>query len=164
MASIIQGDCHYTGNLSAASMSIPSNAIGDSQVKTGSPIDAAKLQHQYNINKALFAHSTTVAVTRQVIHVGYGSTGTIIAFGVGCTVAPTTTDTVVLTLKKNGVSILSGSITLDSGNTNFVIEAGTVTDTVIAAGNVFEVDVTVVTGTSAKGLFAQLVVREQPSP
>lgn len=164
MASILDGSYHVAGNLSANSMTVPSNAVGNSAIRSGDPIDASKLENQQVITKHLSAHATAASVTRQVIHAVYGATATLIAFHVGCTVAPTGADTVTINLKRNGTNILSGDITLDNTNTNFIVEAGTLTTTDVVAGDVIEVDVSAVSGTTAKGLFARLIVREQPSP
>jgi hypothetical protein len=73
---------------------------------------------------------------------------------------------VTVDLKKNGVSILTSVITLDSGNTNRVVEAGTISgDGTLAAGDWLEVTIAISagTGTLATGVYAELILNEDAS-
>lgn len=160
----IQGNVNITGHLSAGSMTVPANTVLDDNVRSDADIEATKLQHQHQITRALSPHATAASTKREVLHSVYGATGTITSFSVGATVAPTGGDSVVVDLLKNGTTVLSGTVTLDSGNSNFVPEDGTVSVTSLVAGDVLEVNVSSVSGTTCKGLYARLVVREKASP
>jgi hypothetical protein len=63
-------------------------------------------------------------------------------------------------LKKNGTSVLSGAVTLDSTTAAYALKDGTVTTPAYAAGDVFEVQVASPSGTKPKGVFARAVLRE----
>ena len=92
----------------------------------------------------------------------YGTTGTVVAFEVGSVTACTGDSTITVDLHKNGASILTGVITLDSANTAYIVEAGTLSSATLADGDVLEVVVnaTVGTGTLGNGVFASCIIRE----
>lgn len=163
MASVVNGSFHFAGHLSASSMTIPDNSIGDSSIRTGEAIGSEKLEHQIYRELALSNHATTPSVERRFLHCAYAA-GEIVSFSIGCTVAPTGADTVTVQLKKNGTNLLTGNVVLDSGNANFIPEDGTPTTPTYSAGDVFEIDVSAVSGTTAKGLFVRLIVKENPTP
>lgn len=155
----IAGDLRVQGTLQVTTFIPPNASIGDGAVTSADPIMAEKVQHQYC---PTFAQPNTTATSEtRVIHVARGA-GTIEAFDAGSIAACVGAATVTVNLKKNGTTVLSAVITLDSGNTTRVIEAGTVSVMSIAAGDVLEV-VTVATaggGTLATGVFARAVIRE----
>lgn len=153
------GDLTVGGTLAAKYMAIPTNVVQDSSVRSDADIASSKVQQEIRKTHFLSAHATAAAVTRQVIHCAYKA-GTVMAFGAGATVAPTGGDTVTVTLKKNGVAILTSSIVLDSGNTNFIIEDGSISSATLSANDVLEVEITGVSGTTGKGVFVRFVVTE----
>jgi hypothetical protein len=157
------GNLHVTGTLTAEHMVLSSGAVTDDSVLTGANVAATKLEHQHVITHALTAHAADAAAAREVIHVVWGATATVIGFAAGSTVAATSTGTATVTLKKNGSTILSGSIVLDSANTAFILEAAPgFTSTALVAGDVLEAEITGVSGSTVpKGVFVRLVVRER---
>lgn len=155
----INDDLHVGGHLSANSQTIGAGAVSNTSVAAGAGISASKLEHQYR--KELTQPNTAATSETRVIHVARGS-GTIIKFSAGSIAIAVGAATVTVDLKKNGASILSGVITLDTGNTVYVPENGTVSNTAVAAGDVFTVT-TVATaggGTLPTGVFASLDLSE----
>jgi hypothetical protein len=160
MSTRIEGDLIVTGQLVAqGAMSISAGAIGDSQIAAGAGIDVDKLDHQYL--KGFGQPNTAATDETRPIHVAR-SAGTVDGFVAGSIAKAVGDSTVTIDLKKNGTTILSAVITLDSGNTNRVVETGTVSSAAYVAGDWFEVviDATIGTGTLPTGVYAQAVFSE----
>lgn len=157
------GDVYVDGSLSARIIVLPVNTVNDASVIAATGIQATKLQHQYEQSyKQSFAN--TIAVDRQMIHWVKGATATIVEFRITATTAMVGNATAVIDLLKNGTSILTAQITLDSTTAAFAIKnpAG-FTSTALLIGDFLEVNVVSVnagTGTLAKGFSAELIVRE----
>lgn len=161
--STIEGALRVRGQLFADSMSLPANSVGDLEVNPSSPITADKLEHQYLPGWA--QPNTTATAETRAIHVARGP-GTIEGFRAGSIAKNVGDSTVTVDLRKNGTTVLSAVITLDSGNTNRVVEAGALSGSpTVVAGDVLEVVIAISagTGTLATGVFCQAVVREQGS-
>lgn len=155
-----EGDLRITGNLSCYTFSPPDGSIDNAAIEAAAGIAATKLEHQYQPVFAQ-ANSTATAETR-ALHVVYGTAGEVLAFRAGSIAKCTGDSTVTVDLKKNGSSILTGVITLDSGNTNRVVEAGTISSGALATGDLLEVVIAVSagTGTLATGVYAQAIINE----
>lgn len=161
-SSRVEGNLHVAGSLTAESMTLASGAVTDGSVQAAANVAASKLEHQYNLTVPLCDHATAAAAVRKVAHVVYGATGSVVAFGAGCTVLAAGGGNAVVDLKKNGTTILSSTITLDTGNTVNVLEdAAGFTSTSLVAGDVLEVSIESVAATEPKGVFAHLVIREK---
>lgn len=141
-------------------LSVPALAVGNSAIAAAAGIEASKLQHQH---QPVFAQPNTTATSEtRALHVCYGATGTVIAFRAGSIAINAGAATVTVDIKKNGTSILSAPITLNSSNTNRVVAAGTISTPGLVAGDLLEV-VTVATaggGTLATGVYAQAIITE----
>lgn len=163
MASVgrIEGDFHIAGALSATSITIPSGTVTDNAVQAAAGIQASKLQHQFQKGYAQESDTAASAEDR-VIHTVYGATGTVVAFEAGSVVVCVGDATITIDLHKNGASILTTPIVLDSSNAAYVVEAGTISSGSIVDGDVLEIVITVNagTGTLGKGVFTSCVVRE----
>ena len=155
-----EGDAYFAGNLGAKTFSPPAGSITNAAVAALAGIDSTKLEHQHRVGWSQ-ANVTAAAETR-VVYVCYGTAGTILDFRAGSIAKAVGDPTVTVNLRKNGTTVLSSVITLDSGNTNRVAEAGTLSVTTLAAGDVLEVVVAVSagTGTLPTGLFASVTVEE----
>ncbi len=156
----IVGDLQVTGNLSSGSMTIADSAVTNAKVAAAAGIEASKLQHQY-IQKYSQPNTTATAVT-QAVHVATGA-GVVESFAAGSIAACTGDATITVDLKKNGTTMLTAVITLDSANTAYVAEAGAISGGgTYAAGDVLTIVVTVNAGTGAlaTGLFAAACLRE----
>jgi len=158
----IEGDVYVSGNIASLTMAIPSGTIIDDDVNAAADIVTTKMQHQYAKNYSQAGGSTSVAEQR-VIHTPYGATGTVVAFVAGVITLDIGASTTTVDLKKNGTSVLSAVITLDSGNTVRVVEAGTISTAAYVAGDCFEVVVACTPGggTQSKGVYAQAIFREK---
>lgn len=164
MSTRIDTDVYVTGNLNSQTLTIPAGTILNAAVNTAADIAATKLEHRH---KLVYAQEsgTNAADESRVLYVCYGATATVIAFEAGNVVAATGNATCTVDLKKNGSSILSAAISLDSTNAARVVEAGTLSNTALVDGDVLEItiDGTIGTGTLAKGIFASLIVDEKPN-
>ena len=158
----VEGDLYVAGTLAAQSL-IPSSAsVSDDSIQAAAGIDATKLEHRHQLTLSLFKHTEDAATIRRALHRVYGATATLVKFGVLATVAAGSASSATVQLKKNGVSILSAAITLDSTVTAFDLkEPAGYTSTALVAGDVLEVEITAVSGsTLPKGVTAFLVISE----
>lgn len=159
---VLGTDLFVNGHLRARTATLPDNSVTNASVPSGAAIDAAKLQHQHRPG---FGQPNTTATTEtRAVHAAHGA-GTIVAFYAGSVVANVGAATVTANLLKNGVTVLTGVVTLDSGNAAFVPEAGTLSVTSYVAGDVFTIALiaTAGGGTLATGAYAFAVLNENPS-
>lgn len=162
MTSRIEGNVHIDGALTARSMNIPSGTIRDEDVAGDADIGAAKQEHQFQLT---YGQPNTAATTEtRVVHVVQGTAGEIRAFEAGSIAAAVGDSTVTVDLRKNGATVLTAVITLDSGNAARVTEAGTIdpAQDTLADGDVLEVVLTATagTGTLPTGVFCSVKLRE----
>lgn len=153
---------HY-GYHSFSQIGLPANAITDTQVATpsaGGGLGTDKQKHRYSKTYAQNGNTTNVA-DRRIIHVAR-FTGTLREFIVTPRVAATAGSTTVVDLLKNGTTILSVTITLDSTKAAYSINAGAFSSTAVVANDVFEVNVTITGGAPGSGVGAELRVDEAP--
>jgi len=147
------------GNLSAATMTIPAGTVTNAAVSASAGIVATKTvpQHVITYGQA----NTAAADETRVIHAAYGA-GTVIAVHAGSIGIAVGDATCTVDVKKDGTTILSAVITLDTGNTVYTPKAGTVSVSSYAATDVFTVviDGTIGTGTLPTGVYVRLIVRE----
>jgi hypothetical protein len=160
-SSTVDGDLFVGGTLRARAAQLPSSCVGDAQVSGASPVTAAKLRHRHAVSEAQ-AHGSASAARRTVVRVAHGD-GEVVAVRAGVSVACVGDSTITVDVKKNGTTILSGTIGLDSGDAAFAKVAGTISDDEYVAGDVFETVVTVAagTGTLGQGVFVDVVFDEE---
>jgi len=92
------------------------------------------------------------------------ATATITDFWVGCVTVPTGSADVSVELKKNGTTVLSAPVVLDSANTTRVAEQGALSVTAAVANDLLEVILTVTTPGSdvtASDVFATIGLDEE---
>lgn len=155
----ISGNLQVIGNISGQTITIPASSVSNGQVQALAGVDASKLQHQH---QPVVGQAGTAADQTTVVHVARGATGTVVGFAAGL-VGPCTGDsTVTFDLKKNGVTVLSSPVSVDSGDAAYAIVSGTVTVPALAQDDVLTVvvDATVGTGTLGTGAFASVTIRE----
>ena len=157
----IEGDVRVTGNISCSTLTIPAGSVRNASIEEDAEIEATKLEHKY---EPVFAQpNTTATAETRAVHLVHGATGEVLAFKAGSIAACIGDSTITVDLKKNGSSILTSVITLDSSNTNRVAEAGTISGSgAIAVGDLLEVVVAVSagTGTLGTGVFASVELTE----
>jgi len=129
---------------------LPASSVVNASVSASAAIDASKLEHRF---RALYTQPNTTATSvTETIYIAEAA-GTVNLFEAGSIVACIGAATVTVDLKKNGSTILSAVITLDSANTAYVVESGTINSAAYVAGDWFTI-VTVATaggGTIATG-------------
>jgi hypothetical protein len=134
---------------------------GAVNVGTAANLSPAGMQHEH---REPYAQPNTTATTEtKVVATIRGATGTLKGFVAGAIVAPLTTATVTLDLKKSTgggafASVLSAPITIDNANVDRVVEAATIAGATLTAGDVLEIVVTATAsgGTLPTGVFAEV--------
>lgn len=156
-----EGDWHCNGTASFKTLNIPDSTVVNADVSSTADVGQEKLEHQHAKHYSQ-ANSAASDETRMV-HVVYGASGTILDFRAGSIAKAVGDSTCTFDLKKNGTTCLSAVITLDNANTNRVAEAGTLSVTTLANGDVLEVviDATIGTGTLPTGVFCELRLKEK---
>ncbi len=159
--SVFRGDIHFDGTVTAARLSVPASSITNDKVAADAAIATTKLLHRRSITAAQ-GNSDDAAVSKtKPLHV-VRAAGTVIAFNAGCVVANIGAATVTVDLKKNGASILTAVIEIDSGDAAYAKLNGAIATAPVVAGDVLEYTVVATAGggTVGKGLFANLVIDE----
>lgn len=159
--SVDQADVLHTGVHTFDQAPVfPAASIGGSKINTTDPLPAtaSTQQHVKGINQA---HGTAAIAERRVIHVARAA-GNVIAFETGPVVAAIGDSTATVDLRKNGTTILTGTITIDSADAAFTKLPGVIATAPYVLGDVFEVVITIAagTGTLPQGVFASAVFRE----
>lgn len=160
VATRIQGDVYVTGNLNSLGRTYPAGSVTDAAIEAAAGLSASKLEHRY---RAMFAQGNIAAADEtRVVHAVRGATGTLLAFKVGAIVAATGDSTVTFDLQKDGVSVLAGLVTLDSGDPAFTPVGGTISSASVVTTDVLTVvvDATVGGGTLPTGIYAYVDLNE----
>lgn len=166
-----ESDVFVAGNVSAQSVSLPSGTVTNEDIEGSAGISASKLEHRHEITFA--QANTTAADETKIVHSVYGSTGEVIACKAGSIGVCGGDSTVSIDLVKcntsGTTSVLTSAITLDSGNTAYALESGTIVSSGVedlAAGDILKIVLDATAGTSsslATGVFVSLVVNEDAS-
>lgn len=145
----IPDDAYFDGKIVANEIDYPAGSI----------MLPDRQRHQHAKH---YAQNGTAAAATVAVHECRGATATVRQVRVGSVVACIGDSTVTVDVKKNGSTILSSTVQLDSGNTAYVSEAGTINTSSLASGDVLTVVVTVSagTGTLATGLWVELRIDE----
>lgn len=159
------GDVYVAGTLSANVIVLPNNVVKNANVAVGGSglnIAYTKLTSQRVLTYEQPNTTTTTATVP--LYVAQGATGAVLYVRAGNIVKAVGAATVTVDVQKNGTTILSSVITLDSTNTNRVVEAGTVSVPAYSTGSWFDVIVTATAGggTLPTGLYVDMGVAEDP--
>jgi hypothetical protein len=158
--SILEGDVHVTGVLTAADMRPSTGSITNAMVDAAAAIDATKVQQQY---LASYRVATPVTVT-EYTHIARGA-GTIVGVRAVIDTAPAAGNSYTIDVQKNGVTILSSTISVTDATTPDSILTGTLSVTSYVANDLFRVVVTTTGGGSkGTGLLVQTILRESANP
>jgi hypothetical protein len=152
----VSGDARFGG-----SVALSDNSLINSNWNPVSPLAATNQQHQYAQRHAQ-AHGTSASGERRTIHIAHGS-GNLVAVKVSQSAAAIGDSTATVTVLKNGTSVLSTVVTIDSGDAAFTVQSGTIVGNgSYAAGDVFEVSINVTagTGTLPQGVSCEAIFRE----
>ena len=158
-----EGNIVFAGRITPEALDIPAGALVNAGVASNAGLAVGKLEHQHQPPYAQES-DTTAAAEDRVIHTVYGLTGKIEAFAVGCVVANVGAAVVTFDLHKNGATVLTATVDVDSGDAAYAVVEATVdpAEEDLAADDVLEVIVTVAAGggTLGKGVFARTVISE----
>lgn len=157
----IDEDVQAVGQWAFTKMPTFPAGITDAMIAALAKIDQSKLGHQHRIP---YNQPNTAATTEtRVLYRCYGATATVIELACGSIAIAVGAATVTFDLKKNGTTVLTGVLTLNSSNTARVAVLASLSGTVtLAAGDVLELVVTATAsgGTLPTGIFAELTVKE----
>lgn len=157
----IPGDLRVRGFVTANGFNFPANSVGDSEFDSGRPLTATKQEHQFN-ERYSQVHGSAAVSARVPIHTAFDA-GEVIDIRAKCSVIPVGAATVTVDLYKNGVSVLTGVITLDNSVTAYVSETtGISPPGTYVADDEFHMVVTATAGggTLPQGLSVLVVFRE----
>lgn len=157
MAVIFSEDVVVRGTLVPSAVTLPDNAINsESQIKAGVNIPADKTEQRIypshaQPNTAATTETRTLFVARRA-----GVVNEVIVGSIGIAVgnAITTVD-----VRRNGTTILSAVVTLDSANATRIVESGAISGAgTFVAGDWYDVVITATigTGTLPTGVFVQM--------
>jgi len=140
---------------------VPAGSIKDADI-TG-PITSAKQEQRRTLQYVnSVAVGTASAAETRVVGTIYGTSGATLSVRAGCAVAPVGDATFTVDIKKNGTTILSAPISLDSTTTAYTVQVpGTVTVSALADGNVITAVTTSTpgTGTAPQGVWCAVEVK-----
>lgn len=159
MSNRITGDMYVDGTLRAKEMVLADNTVTNAKVAGDAAIAESKLKHLHH--RQFAQPNTAAAAVTQVVHEARAA-GSLLAVRAGSIAAAIGDSTVTVDLRKNGSTVLSGTIQLDSSNTAYISEAGGVAGAAYVAGDVFTVVITVSagTGTLPTGVFVTALFGE----
>lgn len=160
----ITNDRQYTGTVTfTTAPALPANTI-TAQTQIAAAIGIAYTKVQQLRREMIFQAGTAASASIPIMR-GYGATGTVLAVNVGSIAIAVGAATVTVDIKKNGTTILSAVVQLDSGNTARVTEGGTITVPSYVAGDFFEAVIVATAGggTIPTGLFVEMIASEDPA-
>lgn len=153
----------FRGQAVFSNIVLSSGCVTDANVQAAANIASSKLEQR---NRQVYSQESNSTATDgvYVVHVA-GAAGNVESFGAGCVVANIGNAVVAVDLLKNGNSILSAAVQVDSADAARAVVDATVSTATLAAGDVLEIEITGTagTGTLGKGVFTILDVRENPS-
>ncbi len=157
----VDEDGFFKGAVRFLQILLNAGCVSNTHVATDAAIVASKMQHQHRSGYAQES-ATSAADEARVIHVVKGQTGQVLTFKVGAVVANIGAAVVDVDLLKNGVSILTAAVQIDSGNAAYALVDATIDTDTLVEGDVLEVSIdgTAGGGTLAKGVFCYLDVIE----
>lgn len=160
MASRIEGDHHFVGTVTGASLTPSDSTITNAKVAAAAAIAADKMEHRW---RKTFSQDGLPAAETHVIHIVRGATGTINEFAVTLGEAKLSSGTVDVDLLKNGSSVLSAAVQLDSADALYDVLTGTISSASVVVDDVLVINITVSSPVGAAGLGVQLEIDEDPA-
>jgi len=143
MGSTIENDFYASGTWTFRTIVLPSACILNANVGAGAAIAASKVVHRHIKH---FHQDDSAASAIIPIHEVHGATGTIIGLKCGSVVVAIGAATVTIDLLKNGVSILTSVLVLDSANTIRVLEAALIANAALVDGDWLDLSITAAAG------------------
>jgi len=150
----------------AGTLAVPTGSITAQQIAAGANIETSKTIHRHVISYGQ-ANGSAMADATVPIHIVRGTTDSIIAVEVAIMTAAVGDSTVTVDLQRSTAAgafatALTGVVTLDSDTVVRTAEAGTLTASTLADGDILSivVDATVGTGTLPQGLIVTVTIDE----
>jgi len=152
------GEAQFRGTL------IPgANSIRNSHIKPDAGIDADKMEHVFTVGTNFdLPIGSTPAAREEIVYVADGP-GEVRGFHALLNDTGTNTS-VTFDLKKNGVSILTGVITIVHGDADRQVLDGTLSSATLAAGDVLSIELATSSTSGAKGPYAWLNIEQYDAP
>lgn len=146
---------------------IPGDLVVEGRIipQDGITLPATQQLAQTNLSSQhnkTYQQNGTAASETVVMHEVCGATAVLKSVRAGSVAVAVGAATVTVDVKKNGTTVLSAVITLDTGNTVYIGEAGTITVSSAAVGDVYTAVIVATAGggTLPTGLWVSLVVNE----
>lgn len=166
----LHGDYYVNGTFGCKTLNAPAGSIANLAValNAAEPIDAGKLEHRHRHVYAQESATTVVDETRVAHVVGAAAAvvgSVLVRFEAGMIVAALGDAICEFDLLKNGVSVLTAPIELNSTHAARETVDATFSDDEATLDDVYEVSIngTIGTGTLGKGAFWVLEVEELPA-
>ena len=162
--SVLSGDLQINGNLYATGFTPPAASVADATISATAGIQATKVIHAFPIRHMTVA-GTAVANAVQPMHiVGAAAGATVYAFKCTLLVVPTSSDTIVVDLKRSTgggsfATILSSPITFNSSSTALTVVSAGLSTTALNQNDLLELAITG-TNSTGQGLLAVISLRE----
>jgi hypothetical protein len=164
------GDIYADGNVGCKTLTVSTASITNAMVVASAAISASKLESPVR-KKHAYDIATEASAQTVVLHTARGA-GTIVAFEVGCLVAPDTEKGssgkyATIDLQKSTgagafASILTATIEINSTNAVRTMQAGSLSTATIVDGDILALVITAAgsAGNNAKGIFCELQLGE----
>lgn len=152
---VIDGALTITGALTA-----PAGSLTNAMIAAAAGIDASKLDAHQNV-PAYVAGTPTSSI---ILAYRVPAAGTLTEFNAGCITVPIGSATCAVDLKKNGTTVLTAPVSLDSSSVAYTSEAGALSSTAVVADDILTVVLTVTTpgsDTQATGVYAAIGIDEE---
>ena len=156
----VDNDLIVPGTLYAKNMTAPPSSVTDSSVAAGANIATSKLRHKYHPS---YGQANTAALSEtRPLYVVRGATALVVKFCVGSIAAAAGNATVTVDLQKNGATVLTGVVTLNSSSVARLIQSASILTTAAVVGDWFDVVITATigSGTLPTGVFCELEIDE----
>lgn len=160
----ITEDIVFTGTATFTKKpSFATATFGDGQADSASPLATNKTRHRY---RPTHKQPNSAATTETVpLFRCYGAAATVVEVACGSIAIAAGAATVTVDIKKNGSTILTGVLTLDTANTAYVGELAAISSAGLVAGDVLTA-VLVATaggGTLPTGVYVIATIDEDPT-
>ena len=150
--------------LVGGTLSLDPGSVNSDHIDSTTNIDADKLQHIYKSFTNFDLAIGGTPVTREEIVFVASNTARLRAFS--CTLNDTGTSTsITFDIKKNGTTMLTGTVSFTHSDTDKQIKDGTISGAgTITANDIISIAMTVSSATGAQGPFAWAEIEEAPPP
>lgn len=147
----IDGALSVNGRLTPAQFDCPAGSLTDAAISSSAAIDGTKLKHLQPASYSDPSATTTATVTKTLYRAQ--NAGTLLSVYAGNVAPCAGAATIVVDVKKNNVSVLSSTLTLNSANTARVGVPATINTALddYVAGDLFEFVATATAGGGTLG-------------